>query len=222
MYFQFLTEDMSTEILVKHVMEKLQQKYVDKYIEYDIKSFRGIGHLPKTGSLQERKGGNLLNNLRIYLRGFDRRLAYMPQSAIVVVLDNDKHEYIDFQQTLDKVAKESVMMTDWVICIAVKEMEAWLLGDEEAIIAAYPNAKKKCLKGYTQDSISETWEVLANTVYPGGLAALKKKSRNSYSETGRAKSEWADKIGKELTLENNVSPSFKRFLSALQDRSEVA
>ena len=77
MYFQFLIEDSSTEIIVNHIMEKLQAKYKNKYIGSDTKSFRGIGHLPTKGSLQERKGGNLLNNLRVYLRGFDQSLRNM-------------------------------------------------------------------------------------------------------------------------------------------------
>lgn len=222
MYFQFLIEDKSTEVLVRHVMEKLEQMYPEKYIDFNIKSFNGIGHLSTQGNLQERKGSKLLNNLRPYLRGFDRSLSHMPQAALVVVLDNDKCECAEFQKTLDKIAAESVMMTDCVVCIAVKEMEAWLLGDEDAIASAYPNVKKKYLKAYEQDGICDTWEVLANMVYPGGLAALKKKSKNSYSATGIAKSEWADKIGKALNLEKNISPSFNRFLHALQSRIEAA
>ena len=35
MYFQFLIEDQSTEILVGHVMEKIKEKYPDKEILYD-------------------------------------------------------------------------------------------------------------------------------------------------------------------------------------------
>lgn len=222
MYFQFLIEDLSTEILIRHVIEKLKKKYPDKAIDFDTKSFRGIGHLPTKGNVLERKSGNLLNNLQIYLRGFDRTLAGMKHAAIVVVLDNDKRDNEEFQQLLDKIASQSVMLTDYAVCIAVKEMEAWLLGDENAIMSAYPLAKKKNLKVYEQDAICDTWEVLANVVYPGGLAALQKKSKNSYSETGRAKCEWADKIGMELTLENNNSPSFQKFLNALQTRIEVA
>ena len=49
MYFQFLIEDSSTEIIVNHIMEKLQAKYKNKYIGFDTKSFRGIGHLPTKG-----------------------------------------------------------------------------------------------------------------------------------------------------------------------------
>ena len=77
MYFQFLIEDQSTEILVGHVMGKLKEKYPEKEILYDSKPFKGIGHLPTKGNLMERKGGNLLNNLHIYLRGFDKKLAGM-------------------------------------------------------------------------------------------------------------------------------------------------
>ena len=63
--------------------------------------------------------------------------------------------------------------------------------DEEAIEKAYPMIKKKYLKTYEQDGICDTWEVLANMVYPGGLSGLRKKSKSSYSETGKAKCEWA-------------------------------
>nr|WP_288546731.1 hypothetical protein [uncultured Blautia sp.] len=51
---------------------------------------------------------------------------------------------------------------------------------------------------------------------------MRKKLESSYSETGKAKCEWADKIGRELILENNISPSFRKLLSALQIRIEAA
>ena len=55
MYFQFLIEDKSTEILVNHIMEKIKEMYPDIFIDFNIKSFNGIGHLSTHGSLQERK-----------------------------------------------------------------------------------------------------------------------------------------------------------------------
>lgn len=85
----------------------------------------------------------------------------MENAAIIVVLDNDQRDVEKFRQDLEQVAKESLMFTDPVFCIAVKEMEAWLLGDEEAIEKAYPMIKKKYLKTYEQDGICDTWEVLA-------------------------------------------------------------
>ena len=145
MYFQFLLEDKSTEILINHIMEKVKETYPDKLIDFNVKSFKGIGHLSTRGSLQERKGSGLLNNLNLYLRGFDRSLEKMQQASIIVVVDNDKRDCTEFQNTLYCVVKESVRSTDCAICIAVKEMEAWLLGDESAILSAYPNAKRKYL-----------------------------------------------------------------------------
>lgn len=222
MYFQFLIEDVSTEILVGHIMEKLKKKYPHKEIYADTKSFSGIGHLRNSGNLMERKGGNLLNNLYMYLRAFDRALSSMDHAAIVVVVDNDKRDFEDFRMKLEQIARDAMVLTDYVFCIAIKEMEAWLLGDENAILKAYPLAKRKYIKAYEQDTICDTWEVLANAVYPGGLVVLKKKSKTSYSETGKAKCEWADRIGRELELENNMSPSFHFFIKSLMTRIEAA
>ena len=91
-----------------------------------------------------------------------------------------------------------------------------------AIGRAYPLVRKKYIKAYEQDGICDTWETLANAVYPGGILGLRKKAKNRYSEIGRAKCEWAEKIGQELTLEDNKSPSFQNFLSELQRRIEAA
>lgn len=146
----------------------------------------------------------------------------MKNVAIVIVLDNDKRDNAEFRRQLEKIAQKAEIATDCVFCIAVKEMEAWLLGDENAIADTYPAVRKKYIKAYKQDAIGDTWEVLANAIYPGGLNGLQKKSKTSYSEIGKAKCEWADKIGKNLTLEQNRSPSFQYFLSSLQVRIEMS
>lgn len=99
------------------------------------------------------------------------------QAVIVVVMDNDDRDTEAFAAELNQVAVQNMITTDHVFCIAVEEMEAWLLGDESAILAAYPNAKLMYLRSYKQDSICGTWEVLADVVYPGGLAGMKKLVR---------------------------------------------
>ena len=48
MYFQFLIEDESTEVLIGHIMEKLIKHYCGREIYYDSKSFHGLGHLKRT------------------------------------------------------------------------------------------------------------------------------------------------------------------------------
>lgn len=218
MYFQFLIEDKSTEILVNHIMSKMKNQYFEKDIFWNIKSFGGIGHLQRKGTVLEQKTGKLLNDLPMYMRGFDKALQTMEAAVLIIVLDNDKREVGQFRKKLENVAVSNKISCDYVFCVAIKEMEAWLLGDVEAVKEAYPNARVQCLKRYEQDAICETWEVLADMVYPKGASKLKKKSGDTYREIGKAKCEWADKIGKCLHLHNNQSPSYRYFIDALEKR----
>ena len=186
--FYFLIEDQSGRRLIEIVMEKLLAQHPD--VDYECKSFKGIGGLSWKINASETKTGKLLNDLPGYLRGFNRKLQYTP-SALVIVLDNDNNDTEKFYQELYSVAKRNLITIDHVFCIAVEEIEAWLLGDEEALMSAYPKAKAKILHNYQQDSICGTWQVLANVVYPGGLLKLQKNRDNP----GRLKSEWAAAIG---------------------------
>lgn len=218
MYFQFLIEDKSTEILVNHVLNKLKAQYPEKEICWDIKSFGGIGHLQKRGSALEQRTGKLLNDLPMYMRGFSKVLQTMPNSALFIVLDNDKRDTQQFRKELEDIAITNMILCDYVFCVAIKEMEAWLLGDTEAIREAYPNAKMQCIKKYKQDGICDTWEILADMVYPKGLSKLKKKAGDAYTEIGKAKCEWANRIGKCLHLYENDSPSYQYFITELEKR----
>ena len=222
MYFQFLIEDRSAEILIGHLMGKIKEYYPGNEIYYDSKSFKGIGHLKKTGDLLERKTGSLLNDLRMYLRAFDRKFSRMKEVSIVIVLDNDMRDVKRFREDLELLAIESMVFTDHVFCIAVKEMESWLLGDIEAIEAAYPHIRKSVIKNYNQDGLEDTWEVLADAVYKNGLKGLRKKADNAYTEIGKAKAEWADRIGGFMNLECNRSPSFQYFITSIKSRIEAS
>ena len=227
MYFQFLVEDKSTEILINHIMETLQRdlpqgKQLDDLLYYDIKSFRGIGHLKKSGSIQERKTGMLLNDLPAIMRGMGRALQNMDHAAIIVVMDNDKNNPDTFIEELRQMATTHLVVVDHEFCLAIKELEAWILGDEKAIREAYPEYKKAALRDYVQDGICDTWEVLANAVYPGGLAALKKKAAGSYCEIGKAKCEWANMIGPRMNIKENKSPSYHHFIQCLLSRVGAA
>ncbi len=132
MYFQFLTEDKSTEVLVEQIMNKLKDAYPEKELFYDIKSFHGIGHLKMRGNVQQQKTGKLLNDLFPIMRGIGKALLQVEHAAIIVILDNDKNDRTAFQNELNHMAVSNMIFADHEFCIAVKEMEAWLLGDVKA------------------------------------------------------------------------------------------
>lgn len=217
MHFQFLIEDRSGAELINILMEKIINGREE--ITFNCKSFKGIGGFTKKNTAHKTKTGCLLNDLATYLRGFNKSLQGFP-SAIIVVLDNDTRDPQDFHTELENVASANDITLDHVFCIAVEEMEAWLLGDEAALISAYPSAKRQVLQGYIQDSICGTWEKLADAVYPGGLVKMKKECP-TFAEIGKQKREWAKRIGAFMDLDRNQSHSFQIFLNAIQERIPV-
>lgn len=214
MFFYFLVEDKSSGILIETLMDKLVAE--NPAITYDCKSFKGIGGFTPKNKTKETKTGKLLNDLATYLRGFDSSLKYI-EAAIVVVVDNDDRDTEAFYAELQKLADDNAISVDHVFSIAVEEVEAWLLGDKEAICQAYPKVRMQALNAYEQDSICGTWEVLADAVYPGGLKKFKKEC-STYMEIGLQKADWARNIGKYMVPERNQSPSFQHFYQAIENR----
>ena len=214
MHFQFLIEDQSSAVLIEILMQRLS--LTNEYVTFNCKSFKGIGGFTKKNTVKETKSGKLLNDLATFLRGFNKSLQNIP-AVIIVVLDNDTRNTEAFLAELTQVANQNMIIVDHVFCIAVEEVEAWLLGDEAAILAAYPSAKLQQLHAYVQDSICGTWEVLADVVYPGGVSRLKKDCP-TYIEKGKCKSEWARKIGVYMDMSRNISPSFNNFITEINKR----
>ena len=212
MHLIFLLEDLSTEKFIRSLLDRIIG--MNETITYDCHSFHGIGGFPRKNSISDIKTGRLLNDLAIYLDGFDKSLKGI-SATIFVVVDNDNRETDQFRAQLEQIVKEKKISIDHVFCIAVEEMEAWLLGDREALKTAYPKAKDGVLKSYSQDSICGTWELLADTIYSGGYKALKK---HPYNVIGKVKAEWAENIGKYMVPERNSSPSFQYFYNEVMCR----
>lgn len=213
MHFQFLIEDYSGAVLVNKVMQKLSE---EAEFTFDIKSFKGIGGFKGKGSVKDIKTNKLLTDLPQYLRAFDASLKGI-EACIIIVLDNDTRDTKLFEQELESQARRAMISIDHVFCIAVEEMEAWLLGDEKALFKAYPYAREGKYKEYIQDSICGTWEILADVVFKGGIKKFKKECP-TYREVGKYKAEWAEQIGTHMELSNNNSPSFQYFVAALRER----
>ena len=214
MHFQYLVEDQSGAALIRILMQKIVELYPNA--TYDCKGFRGIGGFTRKNTIKETKTGKLLNDLATYLRGFDRSLQSFP-SVIIVVLDSDDHDVQQFRSELEAVAMQNTIKIDHGFCLAVEEIEAWLLGDRHALLSAYPHAKMHVLNTYVQDSICGTWEVLADAVYPGGTSKLSREHA-SFIEIGKLKAEWAQNIGIHMDLKSNESPSFNDFIHEIERR----
>lgn len=219
-YIEILIEDKSGEILCRQIMDKY--KMTVKEFGYDIHGFKGIGKIPtkikKTTQIKTKK---LLSDLPLYLTGIGNRLKNMPyKTAIFVILDCDDEDCVELKKSLVKMYNQLEIDTNVVFCIAIEEMEAWLLGDKEAVQRAFPSAKQQLLQKYVPDSIVGTWEKLADIVYKGGVRELRKNA-TSYYEIGLFKCECAKKIGMELDIRKNESPSFNYFVGKLDEFCEV-
>lgn len=97
--------------------------------------------------------------------------------------------------------------------LAIEEVDAWYLGDQEALQAAYPRVKTDVVGRYVQDSVCDTWELLADAIHPGGSAAIRSAG---WPLPGQIKCEWAERIGPLLEPDRNVSPSFGKLRDGLR------
>jgi len=212
MHLEILVEDSSGKALLDSIVPRIVG--ADQH-SFRIHPYRGVGHLPKNlQNTRHVRSQMLLNHLPRILRGYGRAFQDMSgDSGVVVVLDVDGRNCRDFKADLVSVADAVAPHLRTLFRIAIEEMEAWLLGDRHAVRQAYPQARDSVLDRYAQDDICDTWEVLADAVYPGGARALKKLG---YPVIGTQKHEWARSIAPYLDIEKNASPSFQMFRDGLR------
>ncbi|MBX6030767.1 DUF4276 family protein [Pseudomonas aeruginosa] len=210
MHIEILVEDSSGQTLLETLVPKILGAQGDPHT-WRIHFYKGIGRIPKNLNA----GGDpakriLLDQLPKLLRGYGRTPGI---DAVVVVLDSDRRDCVDFLAELKALAAGCNPAPNTLFRIAVEEMEAWYFGDRQALLTAYPRAKADVLNRYQQDSVCETWERLADAIYPGGSAAIKKAG---WPLPGQVKHEWAEKIGPLLEPDQNTSPSFGKLRDGLR------
>ncbi|SEN73507.1 hypothetical protein [Brachymonas denitrificans] len=210
MHIEILVEDSSGETLLEVVLPKLLGEYGNPHT-WSMHSYKGIGRIPRNlkGSADPAKR-ILLDQLPRLLQGYGRTPGI---DAVVVVLDTDRRSCVDFLNELKALAAGCHPAPNTLFRLAIEEVEAWYLGDRQALIDAYPRAKADVLNRYVQDSVCGTWELLADAIYPGGSAAIKKAG---WPLPGQVKHEWAERIGPLLDPDRNVSPSFGKLRDGLR------
>ncbi len=222
MIIEFLVEDNSGRILLEKIMMHYLSEHSEDTIKYNIYQYKGLGGFVKGKKPKEAKSDHLLNDLPKRMRAIQAKYlsAGDMKVSMFVVVDNDRREIADFRKELENTAYINNINMDHVFCIAVEEMEAWLLGDFAALKLSYPELSDRILSkhsGYIQDSICDTWEFLADILTKGGLKEFRKQNPTPYDE-GRKKAEWAERIGENMDIRNNASPSFNSFIYEIDRR----
>jgi len=180
-------------------------------ITFRIHQYKGIGRIPK--GLRPKSDANkriLLDQLPRILRGYGNNPHF---GTIVVICDLDDKDKQVFLAELQSAINACDPKPTTLICLAIEEFEAWYLGDLTAVRKAYPRAKSAILNGYINDSICDTWELLADAVYKGGRNALAKKG---WQAVGEQKSIWAKSISPHMNVDDNKSPSFNEMCDKLR------
>lgn len=210
MHIEVLVEDSSGAKLVETLLPAVIGPFGEPHT-WRIHKFKGIGHLPKGLSVKADPSKRvLLSQLPRVLAGNGRTPGI---DATVVVLDSDRRDCKAFLTELKALVDNCHPAPNTLFRLAIEEMEAWYLGDRQALLKAYPKAKTAVLNGYKQDTACGTWEVLADAVYPGGSAAI---ARVGWPLPGQVKHEWAERIGPHMDIECNESPSFCKFRDGLR------
>ena len=197
-HIEFLIEEPSMEACLQNLLPKL----LAEEITFQIHVFQGKRAL--------------LDNLGNRLRGYAK---WLPRSfRIIIVVDCDDNECHELKRQLEKLVSDTGLMLgarsrrSWqvLIRIAIEELEAWLLGDMEAIRTVYPRVSATAEKKATYrdpDSIrGGTWEALERLLKNAG-----------YFKSGLRKVEAARAISIHLVPERNRSHSFQVFRSALSE-----
>jgi hypothetical protein len=210
-YFIFLIEDISGEMILKCLLDKIGLK-TDSYV---IHHYKGIGGVPKnlTRTDSDPKKRQLLTQLPRLLKGFSQRYQGIDY-RIFVVCDLDERCLKEFRQELLNVAKKCNASNNTQFCFSVKEMEAWLLGDIEAVKEVYPSARLR--RNYIETKHG-SWDTLADTIKKNwSKDLLKRKKLEGYNVIGKHKSQWAKEITPYIEIERNQSPSFQYFCKKIK------
>ncbi len=210
MHIEVLVEDSSGALLIETLLPQVVGEYGVPHT-WRIHPYKGIGRLPAGLSSQSDPAKRaLLDQLPRLLAGYGRTPGI---DAVVVVVDSDRRDCREFLGELKALHQRCRPAPNTLFRLAIEEIEAWYLGDRQALHAAYPKAKAEPLARYRQDSVCGTWELLADAVSVGGSAAVKSAG---WPLPGRIKHEWAKQIGPRMNVEQNASPSFCKFRDGLR------
>ncbi|MBM4059876.1 MAG: DUF4276 family protein [Planctomycetes bacterium] len=157
---------------------------------------------------------DLLERLPRVLKGY---AAWLPaNSRVVVVVDRDDDDCVALKRSIDAMARRAGLAPkvrggsrfQVMTRIAVEELEAWLLGDIAALVAAYPGVPQtlgsKRRFRHVDEIAGGTWEALEQVLQQAG-----------YFAEGMPKIHVAREVAMRMEPARNRSPSFRTFRDGL-------
>lgn len=211
MHIEILTEDSSgakiVQILTRQICER---EHCEASI--NVRPHRGCGNLPKNPSQKPLPfASGLLDLLPAKCRAYNSVYGNT-DACLVVIMDSDDNDPTELREKLYEVTHKYAPDLRSVIGLCTEEVEAWLLGDQNAVMKAYPDADISGFDEYVQDSVCGTWEMLCKIVCPDNYEDVREIG---YPAIGHYKARWAEAISVHMDEDRNVSPSFINFKNAL-------
>lgn len=215
MKFEILVEGKSDKYTVGNIIEKIVGKY-DYPHTWKIIHHRGKGILPNDlNGLPDKRNRTLLHNLPSKLRAYNKT---KDKNLVIIILFDldDNTDCVKIKQEIVDIVDQCCPDVKCLIRIAIEELEAWFMGDQQAIKNAYPNAKIDKINSYVQDSQCGTWELLGDIIDSQKVRKIIKESGKGSQRLCELKCEWAKNISQKMDVENNKSPSYKQFRDGLR------
>lgn len=210
MLIEILSEDKSGAVVVERQVERICDAE-GKRATVNVRPHRGCGSLPKDPNAKPPKfASSLLDLLPAKLRAYNS-VFRGEELILIITLDSDSNDPELMRKEIYETAKTYAPDIRSVVGLSTEEVEAWMLGDREAVMDAYPGCDRKVLDSYEQDSVCGTWEVLCRAVSPNADKLID----IGYPAIGHYKAQWAEQISRYMQPQRNISPSFNNFRMAL-------
>lgn len=161
---------------------------------------QGKGSLPTNVAKANNKLRGLLDLLPFTLDAFAQTLD-SHSDGVLILVDADDDDPVELAGNILNLVRQCAPLLRVEISVATEEMEAFYLGDLNAIERAYPEADMDMARKYVPDSICGTWEKFGEVIDDGG----------------GNKVAWAEKMGVYVTTNaaRSRSPSFKSMLAKI-------
>jgi translation initiation factor IF-1 len=190
MPIEFLVEERSAHVTLENLLPKILGQ---KSVHWTVRHFQGKA--------------DMLNKLPGRLQGYRIWLSYQ-DLYIVVLIDSDNEDCHALKARLEAMAQDAGLITKSnaqqgqrfhvLNRLVIEELEAWFLGDVEALRAAYPrvspNLGQQARYRYPDAIRGGTWEALAQLLqdlnyYPSRFPKIEvARNISQYMDPGRNRS----------------------------------